>query len=395
VAIVDRPVEEREIKVLLAEFPVTALLGPRQCGKTTLALRLGADHYFDLEDPRAARQMDDPVLALESAGGTIVIDEVQRKPDLFPVLRSLVDRKLRQRFLLLGSASPDLLRHSSESLAGRIAYYELSGLRVADMPGGSLPRLWLRGSLPPSALARTEAASVRWRENYVRMFLERDIPQLGITTASATLRRFWEMLSHYHGQLLNYSELGRSFGISDTAARRYVEILEGTFMVRLLRPWHANLGKRLVKAPKLYLRDSGVFHTLQAIETRRELLVHNRLGASWEGFVIEEIAKVLRTDGLYFWRTHNGAELDLYWRKGGKAWGAEVKWAGAPEVTPSMRNAIVDLDLAHLWVVYPGSETFRMSPQITALPLSAVRDPWRYPGARRAPRGGSSRRPLL
>jgi hypothetical protein len=386
VPVVDRPVEQRALKALLSQFPVTALIGPRQCGKTTLAGRLGASHHFDLEDPRAARQMDDPLLALEPLRGTVLIDEVQRRPELFPILRSLVDRRLGQRYLLLGSVSPDLLRQSSESLAGRIAYYELSGLRVGDVGGEALPRLWLRGGLPPSVLARTESASMTWRESYIRTYLERDIPQLGITIASATLRRFWEMLSHYHGQLLNYSELGRSFGISDTAARRYVDLLESTFMIRLLRPWHANLGKRLVKAPKLYLRDSGLFHTLQAVGTHKQLLAHNRLGASWEGFAIEEIAKVLRTDALHFWRTHNGAELDLFWRKGGKSWGVEVKWASAPEVTPSMRGAMADLDLAHLWVIIPGSAGFRLSPRITALPLSDVRDPWPYPSARRARR---------
>lgn len=381
--IVERPSEERALRALVAEFPVTALLGPRQCGKTTLAARLGADHYFDLEDPRAARQMDDPLLALEELRGLIVIDEFQRRPELFPVLRSLVDRKLGQRYLILGSASRELLRQSSESLAGRIAYYELAGLRISDFPSDSMPRLWLRGGFPSSVIARTEDSSIRWRANYFRTFLERDLPQLGISIPAATMRRFWEMLSHYHGQLLNYSELGRSFGISDVTARRYVDILESTFMLRLLQPWHENLGKRLVKSPKLYVRDSGLFHTLQTIESRKQLMAHNRLGASWEGFMIEEIAKVIRTDGLYFWRTHNGAELDLFWRKGGRSWGVEVKWASAPEVTPSMRNAIKDLGLSHLWVVYPGSETFKLAPGITALPSSGVREPWPYPAAKR------------
>jgi predicted AAA+ superfamily ATPase len=382
-AIVERPSEERALKALVAEFPVTALLGPRQCGKTTLAARLGADRYFDLEDPRAARQMDDPLLALEELRGLIVIDEFQRRPELFPVLRSLVDRRLGQRYLILGSASRELLRQSSESLAGRIAYYELAGLRISDLPPDSMPRLWLRGGFPSSAIARTEDSSIRWRANYVSTFLERDIPQLGIPIPAATMRRFWEMLSHYHGQLLNYSELGRSFGISDTTARRYVDILESTFMLRLLQPWHENLGKRLVKSPKLYVRDSGLFHTLQTIESRRQLLVHNRLGASWEGFIVEEIAKVIRTDGLYFWRTHNGAELDLFWRKGGRSWGVEVKWASAPEVTPSMRIAAKDLELSHLWVVYPGSDTFKLAPGVTVLPVSCVREPWPYPAAKR------------
>ena len=382
-AVIKRPAEEHALKKLISEFPVTALLGPRQCGKTTLASGLGADHYFDLEDPRAARQMDDPLLALEALRGLIVIDEFQRRPELFPVLRSLVDRKLGQRYLILGSASRELLRQSSESLAGRIAYYELAGLRVSDFTSDVVPRLWLRGGLPPAVTARTEESSLRWRANYLRSFLERDLPQLGIPIPATTMRRFWEMLSHYHGQLLNFSELGRSFGVSDATARRWTDILESALMIRLLPPWRVNMGKRLVKSPKLYVRDSGLFHALQSIESRRQLLAHNRLGASWEGFVVEEISKAVRPEAMYFWRTHNGAELDLLWRKGGRNWGAEVKWASAPQLTPSIKIASKDLELSHLWVVYPGTGTYRLSADVTVLPMSSVRDPWPYPSPRR------------
>jgi uncharacterized protein len=378
--LIHRPAEMRALQTLLADFPVVAILGPRQSGKTTLAGLVKADHYLDLEDPRAARRMENPLLTLEPMKGLVVIDEVQRLPELFPILRSIVDRRLGQRFLLLGSASGDLIRHSSESLAGRVAYLDIGGLRAADVGTDGIPSLWLRGALPPAFTARSDEASWTWRQNYVRTFLERDIPQLGITIPAATLRRFWEMLSHYHGQILNWSELARSFGVSDTTVRRYVDILQGTFMVRVLQPWYVNVGKRLVKAPKLYLRDSGILHALQAIDTRDQLLSHPKLGASWEGFVIEEVSKALRAEALYYWRTHTGAEMDLTWQRHGKRWGVEVKWADAPAITPSIRNALVDLELEHVWVVYPGTERYRLSEQVTALPAAEVREPWPYPG---------------
>lgn len=350
------------------------MLGPRQCGKTTLARQIEADRYFDLENPRHLAQLNEPQLTLEGLRGTIVIDEVQRRPDLFPLLRYLADQQHRQKFLLLGSASRNLLKQSSETLAGRIAYFVLRGFSLQEIGADQIRRLWVRGGFPRSYLTANEEESQLWRENYISTFLERDIPQLGIQIPAATLRRFWMMLSHYHGQLLNYSELARSFGISDMTARHYVDILVGTFMVRLLPPWHVNLGKRLVKSPKLYFRDSGLFHSLQSIENERQLLAHPKLGASWEGFALEQVTTILGIDerSQFFWATHNGAELDLFWQEKGKNWGIEFKYTDAPKRAKSMLNTLQDLKLSHLWVVYPGSEKYRLDRQITALPLSHI-----------------------
>lgn len=275
-----------EIQKLIELFPATAILGQRQCGKTTIAGQFKYDHYFDLENPRDLAILDHPQLALENLSGLIVIDEIQRKPDLFPLLRYLVDTNPNQKYLILGSASRNLLKQSSESLAGRIGYYHLNGFRTSDVGKEQMVRLWLRGGLPRSYLANSEEASLLWRENYISTFLERDIPQLGIQIPALTLRRFWTMISHYHGQILNYSELGRSFGISDMTVRKYIDILEATFMLRILHSWHLNIKKRLVKQPKIYIRDSGIFHSLQSIATHKQLLSHSKLGASWEGFAL-------------------------------------------------------------------------------------------------------------
>ena len=364
----------------MREFPVTAILGPRQCGKTTMARGFAADHYFDLENPRDAVLFETPQLTLESLSGLIVIDEVQRARNLFPLIRHLVDTHRDQRYLILGSASGELLRQSAESLAGRIAFHELGGFRLSDVGAGRWRRLWLRGGLPRAYTARNDEISGRWREQYVATFLERDIPQLGITIPAATLRRFWLMLCHYHGQILNSSELARSFGVSDMTVRRYVEILESAFVVRLLQPWHANLGKRLVKRPKLYLRDSGLLHTLLSVRTARDLAAHNKLGASWEGFALEVAARAIgrRNEELFFWATHSGAEVDLFWRERGRNWAIEVKYADAPRLTPSMASAVKDLELARLWVIYPGGQTYALARNVTALPLVAVADSWQY-----------------
>jgi len=364
----------------MASFPVTAILGPRQVGKTTLAHEFAVDHFFDLENPRDAAALSEPQLVLESLSGLIVIDEVQRAPDLFPLIRHLVDTNRKQRYLILGSASRDLIRQSAESLAGRIAYHELGGFRLSDIGPNQWRKLWLRGGLPRSFVARTDDLSHQWLEQYVATFLERDIPQLGINIPSATLRRFWTMLCHYHGQILNHAEFARSFGVSDMTVRRYLDILEGTFMVRLLQPWHANIGKRLVKRPKLYLRDSGLLHGLLAIRTARDLSSHNKLGASWEGFALEVAARAIgkRNEELAFWATHSGAEVDLLWQEHGKNWAVEMKYADAPRLAPSMTSAVKDLKLAHLWVLYPGDRAYPLAPNITVLPLTAVEESWQY-----------------
>ena len=369
-----RPRELEAVRAGLRRAPVTALLGPRQCGKTTLAHSLQAEHFFDLEDPRSLARLDEPQTALEGLTGTVVIDEVQRKPDLFPLLRVLADRRQATRFLLLGSASPELVKEVSESLAGRVAYHDLGPLAVDETGAREWRRLWLRGGFPRSFLADDDAASALWREDFIRSHLERDVPALGISIPAETLRRFWVMVSHYHGQVLNLSELGRSFGVSDHTIRRYLEILSGTFMIRLLPPWHANVGKRLVKAPKLYVRDSGLLHALHAIATPVELESHPKLGASWEGFAMEQAIGLMGVTHPYFWRTHTGAELDLVWQARGGLWGMEFKYQDAPRMTRSIRAVLRDLPLQHLWIVYPGPERYRLDKAVSVLPVADLAD---------------------
>lgn len=372
--LIDRTRDLAEIQKLIELFPATAILGQRQCGKTTIAGQFKYDHYFDLENPRDLAILDHPQLALENLSGLIVIDEIQRKPDLFPLLRYLVDTNPNQKYLILGSASRNLLKQSSESLAGRIGYYHLNGFRTSDVGKEQMVRLWLRGGLPRSYLANSEEASLLWRENYISTFLERDIPQLGIQIPALTLRRFWTMISHYHGQILNYSELGRSFGISDMTVRKYIDILEATFMLRILHSWHLNIKKRLVKQPKIYIRDSGIFHSLQSIATHKQLLSHSKLGASWEGFALERLCQHInkRNNKVYYWRTHNGAEIDLFWQKNGKNWGAEFKYTDSPRLSKSMSIAMNDLQLEYLWVIYPGSQYYQLAKNITVLPLQII-----------------------
>jgi uncharacterized protein len=380
--VIERTDERVRLKRLMETFPVVAIVGPRQCGKSTLARTFDAAHCFDLENPRDLALLDQPQLALEGLSGLIVIDEIQRAPDLFPLLRYLVDHHPGQRYLILGSASRDLLRQSSETLAGRIAYHELGGFSLRDLGAERWRELWLRGGLPRSVLAASDERSALWRQQYIATFLERDIPQLGIQIPAATLRRFWTMICHYHGQILNHSELARSLGISDMTVRRYLEILEGTFMVRLLQPWHVNLGKRLVKRPKLYLRDSGLFHALLAIEAFPQLATHHKLGASWEGFALETAIRAIgkRSEELSFWATHSGAEVDLFWQHAGKNQAVEVKYADAPRLSPSMKSALVDLELDHLWIIYPGDRKYPLAANITVLPLASLGNAWPYPG---------------
>jgi hypothetical protein len=376
--VIDRPLELARIADAFRVHPIVALLGPRQCGKTTLARVLSAAEpaaYFDLENPVDARRLSAPMLALAGLSGLVILDEVQRAPELFELLRVLVDRpENRARFLLLGSASPQLVKGVSESLAGRIGFVDLAGFALWEVGPGSLERLWLRGGFPRAYLADSDADSLAWRDGFLRTFLERDIPQLGITIPSETLRRFWTMVAHYHGQIWNAAQLARSLGASENTARRYLDVLAGAYMVRVLPPWFENLRKRQVKAPKVYLRDSGVLHSLLQVATPSDLLGHPKLGASWEGFALEHLIRVVDTRDAYFWGTHAGAELDLLVLAGGKRYGFELKYADAPGSTRSMRVAIDDLGLDHLWVVYPGRQRYALADRITVWPLSDVQD---------------------
>ena len=372
----------KALERLLRDSPVVALIGARQTGKTTLAGQLaqrrkGPAHVFDLESSADVARLADPLLALSPLKGLVVLDEVQRRPELFPTLRVLADRRPRPaRFLVLGSASPSLLRQSSESLAGRVAYYELPGLSLAETGPKNIDRLWLRGGFPLSFTARSHAASHRWRQDFVRTFLERDIPQLGIAIPSAMLERFWSMLAHYHAQTWNGSELARAFGVSHHVVRRYLDVLEATFMVRALKPWSANLGRRQVKAPKVYIRDPGLLHRLLDIGTRDELERHPKVGASWEGFVIENLIHTIGADErqCYFWATHSGAEIDLLVQRRGRLRGFEVKRTSSPAVTRSTRSAVADLDLRSLDVIHAGEETFPLAKGIRAVAAARMLD---------------------
>lgn len=361
------------IVTALERSRVVALLGPRQCGKTTLARQFVSPDsaaYFDLEDPLSLARLDEPMTALRELAGLVVIDEVQRRPELFPVLRVLADRiPLPARFLILGSAAPDLLRQSSESLAGRMETVPLSGFSIADVGVSAHEVLWLRGGFPLSFLATSDGNSVAWRKSFIQTLLERDIPSFGLGAPAATLFRFWTMLAHYHGQVWNAAEPARSLGIGETSVRRYLDLLEGVYMVRQLKPWHENLKKRQVKSPKIYIRDSGLLHQLLAIRTLPELLSHPKCGASWEGYVIEEIISAAQPDEVYFWATHAGAELDLLLFKNGRRFGVEIKRADAPRLTPSMRTALEDLRLDRLMVIYPGDQRYPLAGRVEVVPL--------------------------
>lgn len=370
---IHREIDEQLLHKALKRSRVVALIGPRQSGKTTLARRLvkpDSLNYFDLEDPRSLARLSEPDLALRPLKGLVVIDEVQRRPDLFPLLRVLADRRpLSARFLILGSASPDLLRQSSESLAGRLETLELSGFRLADLPANGRGKQWLRGGFPLSYTARTETDSLVWRQQFLQSFLERDIPQLGIQIPAATLRRFWSMVAHYHGQTWNAAEFGRALGVNETTARHHLDVLSGVFMVRQLRPWFENLGKRQVKSPKVYVRDSGLLHALLGIANRRDLELHPKIGASWEGYAIEEILKAFRPDDAYYWATHGGAELDLLLFQQGRRIGIECKRRDAPTLTSSMKTAMTDLRLNRLYVAYPGDRRYALADRIEVVPL--------------------------
>jgi len=364
------------IRSALRRSSVVALIGPRQSGKTTIAREIVPAHspnYFDLEDPIGLARLAEPMTALASLRGIVVIDEVQRRSDLFPVLRVLADRKpLPARFLILGSASPALLRQSSESLAGRMETIVLTGFSLSEVGKDALSKHWRRGSFPRSFLARSEADSFVWRQQFIKTYLERDLPQLGINVSAAILLRFWTMLAHYHANVWNAAEPARSIGVSQPTIRHYLDLLADLFIVRQLVPWHENLKKRQVKSPKVYFRDSGLLHQLLGIRTEGDLLSHPKSGASWEGYAIQETLKITESSEAYFWATHTGAELDLLVFKQGRRYGIEAKRQDAPRITPSMRSALADLGLDHLIVLYPGTRRYSLHDQITVVPISEL-----------------------
>lgn len=376
--VIDRPFYIEKLSTAVKRSPVTALLGPRQCGKTTLARMFGAGKqaiHFDLESQPDQQRLQNPELMLGSLKGLVILDEIQVVPELFNVLRVLVDRVTNQaRFLILGSASPGIIKTVSETLAGRVEFVELGGFDVRETGADSCQTLWLRGGFPRSFLAESDGDSLAWREGFIRTFLERDIPQLGITVPSAAMRRFWTMLAHYHGQTWNASELARSMGLSDKTVRFYLDILAGTFMVRQLQPWYENLSKRQVRAPKIYLRDSGILHGLLNIPDLHTLSGYPLVGASWEGFALEQVLRSINPPEAFFWATHNGTEIDLFFLFKGGRYGVEVKFNEAPKVTRSMRIAVKDLNLDRLWIIYPGQYAYRVDEKITVWPLSDVAD---------------------
>ena len=363
-----------QIRRAFRRSPVVALIGPRQSGKTTLARQIvppDSRRYFDLEEPTSLARLAEPMTALAPLRGVIVIDEVQRRPELFPILRVLADRTpVSARFLILGSASPELLRQSSESLAGRMETIALQGFSLVEVGSREVNRHWLRGGFPRSFLARTKEDSLRWRQAFMQTFLERDVPQLGVSIPAPALRRFWAMVAHCHGNIWNAAEPARSLGISEPTVRRYLDLLTGVFLVRQLLPWHENLSKRQVKAPKVYVRDSGLLHALWGVRTDVELLRHPKCGASWEGYAVEQTLNHVQPDDAYFWATHQGAELDLLLFKNSRRVGVEIKRTDAPALTPSMRIALDDLRLEHLIVLYPGERRYSLSSRVTVVPLA-------------------------
>ena len=360
----------------LSRSPVALLLGPRQCGKTTLARQLVPYedlNYFDLEDPVSLARLEEPMTALGPLEGLVVIDEIQRRQELFPVLRVLADRTpLPARFLILGSASSDLMRHVSESLAGRVERITMRGFSLPEVDVAHQRKHWLRGGFPRSYLAASEMDSAVWRREFMQMVVERDVPQLGLRLPAATLLRFWTMLAHYHGQVWNAAETARSLAVAETTTRRYLDVLEGLFMVRRLSPWYANLKKRQVRSPRIFVRDSGLLHALLGIRSERDLVHHPKSGASWEGYVVEEILSVFAPEEVYFWATHNGAVLDLLLVKDGRRIGVECKRQDAPRMTRSMRIALEDLALDHLYIVYPGCKTYALGEKVTVTPLTRI-----------------------
>lgn len=372
----DRKAARQKIATALNRSRAVAVIGPRQCGKTTLCRKFVPEtsiNYFDLEEPASLARLDEPMTALAPLQGLVVVDEVQNRPELFPILRVLIDRKPDNgQYLLLGSASINLLRQTSESLAGRLEIVELTPFSLSEVGAAAVDKHWLKGGFPRSYFAATDTASFAWRKNFIRTYLERELPQLGLRTPASTLRRFWTTLAHYHGQVRNMAELGRTLATSEATSRHYADLLEDLFLLRQLQPWHANLKKRQIKAPKMYLRDSGLLHYLLGIKTLKGLLEHPCCGASWEGYVIEEVLKNLPVDEAYFWGTHNGAELDLLLLHDGAKYGVECKRADAPRITPSMLTALQDLELEKLTIIYPGEKSYQLKEKIFVMPLQLL-----------------------
>jgi predicted AAA+ superfamily ATPase len=378
--IVNRNKELKTLNRLLNLYPAVGIIGARQVGKTTLAgmfaetIKKPVTH-FDLENPEDLARLNDPILALKDLKGVIIIDEVQRLPEIFQVIRVLIDRSnVKTRFLILGSASPDLLRQSSESLAGRIIFHELGGFSLEEVGIKNNKQLWLRGGFPRSYLARSIQDSYEWRKAFIQTFLERDLPQLGINIRSTTLRRFWTMIAHYHGQIWNASEFGRSFGVADTTVRNYLDLLTSALVIRQLPPWYENISKRQVKSPKVYISDSGLVHTLLNINKMSDLENHPKLGTTWEGFVMDQVIRHIgaRKEECYFWATHAGAELDLLVVRGKDRLGFEIKRTSTPKITPSMRTALTDLNLKSIDIIHAGDYTFKLSNKIRAVALTKL-----------------------
>ena len=354
--------------------PVTAILGPRQSGKTTLAREIAREQqatYFDLEDPEDQVKLTNPKLALERLRGLVILDEIQRNPELTLLLRVLSDRKpLPCRFLILGSASPDMMKQASDSLAGRVHFVDMAGLSLEEVGVEAQSTLWLRGGFPPAFLAGSDAAGWAWRRDFLRTFLERDMPQLGVRVGPEMLRRFWTMLAHYHGQVWNASEIGGSLGVSHHTTRHYLDLLSGAFVVRVLPPWFENVGKRVVKSPKVYVRDSGLLHLLLNLPDLEALQSHPKLGASWEGFALEQLLALAGERNAYFWSTQSRAELDLMLLARGKRWGFEFKYQDAPAMTKSLHLALADLKPERVWIVYPGANAYPVDERVEVVPLS-------------------------
>lgn len=369
---------QQSIENAIDDYKIVALLGPRQCGKTTMARWIAEKHkdavFFDLEDPENPLQEERAKTVLKKYNGLVVIDEIQLQPSLFSLLRVLSDDpKNSSKFLILGSASPAIVKNVSETLAGRVALMEMNGFFVNEVSSSKMDSLWLKGGFPISFLADSERTSFHWRQNFIKTFLERDIPQLGIRIPSERLRRFWTMIAHYHGNIWNGSEIARSLGTKEPAARHYLDILSGTYVVRQLQPWHENLGKRLVKSPKVYIRDTGLLHALLGLQTFDSLLSHPKLGLSWESWCIEQIIHLTDSvNSAWFYATHGGAELDLLIIRNGKRIGFEFKYMDAPKTTKSMHHVIEDLHLEKLYIVYPGENDFPFSEKIELLPSSKI-----------------------
>ncbi len=375
---ISRPDYFKEIEMSVRNNPVTAIMGPRQCGKTTLArviAKTTESVFFDLEDPGDFELLSTtPKIILQQQKGLVILDEIQRIPELFPLLRVLADEaESGRKFLILGSASPELVQKSSESLAGRIGFVNLTGFNLNETGKDNIEKLWLRGGFPRSFLADDEQQSYLWRENFIQTFLERDISNYGFNIPPVTLRRFWLMLAHYHGQIWNGAEFARSMGVSEPTVKRYLDILTGTYMIRQLQPWYENIKKRQVKSPKIYIRDSGILHALLGTENDA-IYSHVKSGASWEGFIVEQLLSKIKSRDFFYWRTHTGSELDLLVFKGGKRVGFEIKFSETPKVTGSMQQSVNDLKLDKLYLIYKGSREISFSDKIEAVPSAGISD---------------------